>query len=255
MKKQVHFFNYKNILTLGLLLALLPFLNIKIAAQGGTAFGLKGGLTAGFQNWNSIERDPLFKYHGIFSIESLGEDEPFAFFAQVGYHTRGSAIRNRNFVNINTGQIFRPPAREFRFNNIALSLGAKRKYVLNNMNTYYLLGLRGEYTLNTNFDKFDEFNLANPIYSIYPFSEFVRNWNYGVIVGGGLEFMFADLMGGIIELTVNPDFSRQYEQPAIPNVTNPYTGNSVTIAERIIRNVTVELTVGFRFLRRVEYID
>lgn len=255
MQNSINYSNIKNALRLGLLIFLTPCFISSLSAQGGSVFGIKGGLTGGFQNWDGIERDFLFKYHGMAYVETLGEDEPFSVFAQLGYHTRGSAIRNRNFININTGQIFRPPAREFRFNNIALSLGAKKKYVLNNMNSYYLLGLRGEYTINTNFDKFDEFNLNNPAFSIYPFSAFVRDWNYGVIVGGGIEFMFSDLVGGILELTINPDFSRQYEQPSIPNVTDPYTGNSVTIPERIIRNITVELTAGFRFLRRIEYID
>lgn len=226
-----------------------------MAQDGGFAFGVKGGLSGGIQKWNSIERDPLLKYHGIIYIESIAEDRPVGIFAQAGYHVRGSALRNRNFVNALNGQIFRPSTREFRFNNLALALGFKNKLDLNGQTAYYLLGLRGEYTISTNLNIYDEFNLQNPSYGIYPYSQFVRKINYGVIFGGGLEWMFADLVGGIAELTINPDFSRQYEQPSIPNVIDPYTGNTRTISERIVRNITIELTVGIRLLRRVEYID
>ena len=59
----------------------------------------------------------------------------------------------------------------------------------------------------------------------------------------------------MIEFTVNPDFSLQYEQPAIPNVIDPITGQTRTLQERRIRNLTFEITVGARFLRKVEYID
>lgn len=234
----------------------LSFLTLQGMSQdGGFAFGVKGGLSAGFQKWNSFERDPLFAYHGIAYIESIAEDRPSGLFLQAGYHVRGSAIRNRNFTNVLTGQVFRPSATEFRFNNLSLATGFKSKFNLGNKMGYYLLGLRGEYTISTNLEEYDRFNQLYPAYSIYPYSAGVREINYGVMVGGGLEWMFSDLVGGIVELTVNPDFSRQYEQPAIPNVIDPFTGNSRTLSERIVKNTTIELTVGIRLLRRVEYID
>jgi len=65
-------------------------------------------------------------------------------------------------------------------------------------------------------------------------------------------------VGMTLEFTVNPDFSNQYNQPQIDNVIDP-NPNSIrptfTIPERQIRNLTFEVTAGFRFLRIVEYID
>ena len=63
------------------------------------------------------------------------------------------------------------------------------------------------------------------------------------------------MIGMMLEFTVNPDFSIQYQQPPIPNVLDTYTNQTITIPERRIRNLTFEVTVGFRFLRRIEYID
>ncbi len=225
-------------------------------AQGGFVFGFKGGLTLGLQNWNGLEQDPLFKYHGIAFIESLDEaNDAFAIFVQAGYHLKGSAIRNRNFFNPISGNVYRPPAREFLFHNLSLTFGGKRKYPYGDAKVYYLLGIRGEYTITTNLDAYQAFNEANPAYSIYPWPFFVNRFNYGVTVGGGVELSFGELMGGLLEFSVNPDFSYQYRQPAIPNVQNPYTGQTTTIPERLIRNISFELSLGLRFLRKVIYVD
>ena len=220
-----------------------------------TAFGLKGGLTMGIQKWNSFDQDPLIKYHGIAFIESGDETAQFAVFAQAGYHLKGSAIRNRNFYNPINGNIYRPPAQQFIFKNVSLTLGAKRKYEVSDAaKAFYMFGLRGDYTVGTNLDKYKELNeFNNGLF--FPDNFFVRKWNYGVTLGGGLEMAFSDLIGAVLEFTVNPDFSFQYKQQQIDNVRDPYTGQNRTIAERTIRNITFEVTAGFRFLRKVEYID
>ncbi len=70
-----------------------------------------------------------------------------------------------------------------------------------------------------------------------------------------MEFSFSEFIGASLEFTVNPDFSLQYRQPAIPNVRDPWSGQNTTIPERRIRNMTFELTAGFRFLRKVQYLD
>ena len=123
----------------------------------GYAFGVKGGLTLATQNWdNSLQRDVAIKYHGIAFIESISEEDQFALFAQAGYHVKGSAIRNRNFPT-NFGQVVRPPAFEFLFYNISLTLGAKQKFELGSSSKWYwLLGVRGDYTLDTNLDEFTQ---------------------------------------------------------------------------------------------------
>lgn len=244
---------------LGCLLALLTvLLTAQLSAQS-YAFGVKGGLTLGVQNWSGFEQDPLIAYHGIAFIESAPEGNEFALFAQGGYHVKGSAIRNRNFVNVLTGNAFRAPPREFRFNNVSVTLGGKQKFdfgVTNNK-VYYMFGIRGDYTVSTNLGEYTAFNERNPGYAIYPFDEptFIRDFNYGVTVGGGMEIPFSEFVAGLLEVSVNPDFSYQYRQPEIPNVLDPYTGNTRSIPERQIRNITFEVSLGFRFLHKIEYID
>lgn len=232
---------------------------IQIGQAQGYYFGLKGGLTIGTQQWQSLDRDPLFRYHGIAFVESIAEENSFGLFAQAGFHEKGSAIRNRLFRNSLNGGFFRAPTYQFIFRNASLTLGAKQKFDLGTSNSkwFYLLGIRGDYTLNTNLGEFREFIERNPAFAIFPIDEpeFINEINYGVTVGGGVEFPFTEFIGLVLEFTLNPDFSFQYVQPAIPNVQEPFTGTNRTIPERQIRNLTLEVTVGFRFLRKVEYID
>ena len=241
-----------------LLLVVISICSLPLFAQS-SAFGLKGGFTAAFQKWNNFQRDPLLTWHLISYIESAPEDNSVALFAQLGYHNRGSAIITRPFTYIdqNTGADRRYNGRttKYLFRNISLSLGAKqKKAIADDKFLYYLIGIRGDYTLSTNLGEFEELNsLSGSIY--YPQKAFVRKLNYGLILGGGMEFHFTELVGGIIELTINPDVSKQYEQFPLPNVYYPPTGNTITVPGRDIRNMTIELTVGFRFLRKVEYID
>lgn len=242
----------KNCLIIGLLLC-LGWTSLQAQSY---AYGIKGGATIGFQKWDNFSRDPLFKYHGILFIESAPESNEFAVFAQAGFHIKGSAIRNRNAFNPNSGITFRPATREFQFRNFSLTLGGKQKYDLGaSSKVYYLIGLRGDYTLNTNLSEYEEFNQAFPAFAIYPYEAFVRKFNYGVTVGGGMEFLISDKISGIVEFTVNPDFSRQYRQPPLPNLRDPITGNNITTDERQITNTTFEISVGLRFLQEVEYID
>lgn len=219
------------------------------------AFGVKGGLTTGFQKWNNFQRDPLYAYHGVAFIESAPEDNAFAVFLQAGYHIKGSAIRNQNFISPINGDIFRPPTQKFEFRNISLTLGGKQKYDFGvNNKMYYLIGIRGEYTINTNFDQYASINQAfNTLF--YPDDSFVRKWNYGATVGGGFEFPISDYISTIIELTVSPDFSRQYWQQPIPSVYDPISGQNRTLRETEVRNTVFEISVGFRFLHEIEYID
>lgn len=236
---------------------MLAPLALALCAQS-YAFGIKGGLTVGTQRWTDFERDPSYKYHGIVFIESSEENNTVGLFAQAGYHIKGSALRNRNFINPISGNLFRPPAYEFLFRNASLTVGAKQKFdFATQSKLYYMLGVRGDFTISTNLGKYSEFNELNPAYAIYPFDEptFIRDINYGLTIGGGIEFPFSEFVGMLLEMTINPDFSDQYQQPAIPNVTDPYTGTPRTIPERKVKNLTLELTVGFRFLHKIIYID
>ena len=228
----------------------------RLSAQG-TAYSLKGGLTIATQKWNSFDRQALLKPHIILGIESISEYDEFSLFAQIGYHTKGSAIRNTNVFNPNTNNIFQPTY-EFLFHNVSLSLGAKQKFDFRSNNKlYYILGVRLDYTVNTNLSDFNEQNAYCPIFPLDS-PDFINSWNYGVIFGGGWQFPFSDYIEGFIEFTVNPDFSFQYRQPEIGNIICRSSFNSnqnYTIQQREIRNLTFEITVGCRFLHKVEYID
>lgn len=228
------------------------------------AFGLKGGLTVGTQKWdNSFEREPLFRQHAIAFIESAEEEEPFALFAQAGYHTKGSAIRTFRgvFTQVDGSQVEVPAtSTPFLFNNVSVTLGAKQKFDFSGeKKLYYLFGIRGDYTVSTKLRPDNLSANASLLYgNLYPFDEFVNRFNYGATVGGGIELPFADLAGLILEFTVNPDFSYQYNQPEIRNVINPnpFGGtNRIDIPERQIVNLTFELSLGFRFINKVVYID
>lgn len=226
---------------------------------GGTYYGFKGGLTLGTQKWNDFDREALASYHGILTIEGIPAQGQFSLWAQLGYHVKGSTIRSTVFGNPFNAGLTRVPPQKFEFYNLSLSIGAKQ--VIKDIGLakmYYLFGIRGDYTLDTNLDEYKDFTSSQALYApIYPIDsyEFIRRINYGAIVGGGFSFPLSELIEGLVEFTVNPDFSLQYKQPAIPNVFNPLTTQTTTIRERNIRNLTFEITVGARFLRKVEYID
>lgn len=243
------------------LLLILCFLSITSAAwsQKGTFYGVKGGLTLGTQQWNTFDREPLVAYHFILSMENVPVQEKFSLFGQVGYHVKGSSIRPTLFGNpFNAGFITAPP-RKFEFYNLSLSVGAKQVFKdFGKGKAYYLFGIRGDFTLDTNLDDYSVFVDRNPTFAgIYPLDsyDFIRRINYGAIAGGGINFPFSDFIEGLLEFTINPDFSLQYQQPAIPNILDPISGQTRTINERNIRNLTFEITLGARFLRKIEYID
>ncbi len=85
----------------------------------------------------------------------------------------------------------------------------------------------------------------------------VRRLMAGVSAGAGIQMPLSDLIGAEFKLSIHPDFTLQYNQPPIPNVIiQDISGQRiVTIEQRQIRNVAVELSVGLRLLRKVVYED
>ena len=222
------------------------------------AFGIKGGSQAGLQQWDGRSRSLIFKPHALLFIESAEEGESYSLYCEAGYHQRGSTQRNRRWVGP-SGNLFDAPNEEYIFNNVSLQIGAKSKKDLSDeVVAYYGLGIRGEYTLFTNFDihqeRIEQVFGPNVLVN-QPLDEFVRKWNYGITVLGGFEWHFSDVVAGLAELRVNPDFSAQYQQPPIANAYDPYTGNTRTFQEQKAVNISIELTFGLRFLRRIIYID
>ena len=207
-------------------------------------FGPKGALTMNLQKWDGAQRDPLVSINADIYIETEEEYSLSSFYAQIGYHTRGSSTR----VNFFNGGSFN---QSYKFNNLVLELGAKKMLSSKqNQGPYYLLGLRAEYTLSTNLSEFLRFQSP-----YYPIDNFVRKFNYGFAIGGGWEFEFSELMGGMIEITINPDVSKQYEQEQLRNIINPFTNQPGTLNARNIYNLSFEIKAGLRFMRKVEYID
>lgn len=216
------------------------------AQAQGFYFGPKGGSVLGFQNWNGFERDPLFAYCGDVFIESLDASGSGALFASIGYHVRGSATRVFNPI---LGYNF---SQGFKFNNISLMLGAKKKFKSSgDWDYYYHMGVRVEYTVSTDFG--NSSTLLNSGY--LPIEDLTNKINYGISGGARVEYYLNDLISPFFELTLSPDVSFQYRQDAIGNVTNPYTGQLTTLPMREIRNFSIELTVGFKLLRKIVYVD
>jgi hypothetical protein len=227
----------------------------------GYGFGVKGGLAIGnqrFNNGGTYDNSLLFKYQGDFFIETAPEDPTSVMYAQTGYHVRGHARRYRSGgYQSPTGQIIKVDAftQNYEFNNISLGVGFKRRHVAGKENAYYAIGVRGEYTINTNLQTAS----AGGLYSIYGLTDdYVKKFNFGMALSGGYEFPFSEFVGAFVELSVHPDITKQYYQPGISNlnITDPNTGQRITgIGEQSSRNLSIELSVGFRFLRKIIYTD
>ncbi len=222
---------------------------INLSFSQGFAFGFKTGITTAFQKWTSYSRRaPLLSPTGNIYIESLSEENKNALFAQAGYHIKGSQISNSFGISQQNGF----ERKKFKFNNISLMVGAKQKKDWGESKAYYGIGFRGEFTHKTNLKEYEELNKRFPI---YPIEGAVKRFTYGFTFSGGLEMPITDLIGGVIELSINPDFGQQYFQPENPIPFKDYRGREIRIRESKIINITIELTVGMRFLYKVIYVD
>lgn len=200
--------------------------------------GVKGGLGLNMQQWNGFERDILFT-PCIDVFSESHDDELNKLYASLGFHTRGSTVRVFGFNSFNP----------YKFNNLVFVVGGKRMVTTDKkVNGYYMLGLRAEYTLFTNLE-----NRGNTIYGLVD-DAYVNRFNYGVNVGGGFELALGEDKVVFFELTVSPDLSRQYEQLETVVIENPFQSpfnpsDTYTIRPEEVRNVSLELTVGIKFLR------
>jgi len=216
---------------------LLSFIIVASATQltgQGYYVGAKAGISLNQQRWNNLERDILFTPFIDFLMESYDEGSLSSLYMTVGFHTRGSAIRGPGFAAFN----------KYKFYNSVLEVGGKR--MISNdrtYNGYYILGLRLEYTLGTNFGDFTTTNFNNLVST-----DFVRRLNYGLTVGGGFERSLGEGVIGFVELAVNPDLSKQYEQLGFLTYTDQF-GMERTLSSQEVRNISLEVKVGVKFLR------
>lgn len=239
-----------------LVFALFLITNLTFAQEMSSGFywGVKGGGTVATQRWGQWNTQPLFRYHGVAFIESAGTSKS-SLYTSLGYHARGSAIRVLPYNDPFTGQLTRGFSRPFIFHNIALVAGAKSKRGQNeDMNYYYAFGMRGELTVKTNLQRIDTEKPGQSFVSAYePIDNNVRRLNFGFDIAGGVEKKMSEYVTGFLELTLSPDFSRQYQQFPIQNVRDPWSGQLTTVPGQSIRNLTLELSLGVRFLRKVIY--
>lgn len=237
--------------SLKILLSFSMLLSANIVFGQSMWFGVKGGAAMNFQRWSdgsfssSSNSSPLFSLNGDLFVESYDEEKKGSLYAQLGFHTRGSAFRFFSFNNTFTD------VQGFKFRNIVLELGAKKPMNLGKeFDPYFILGVRGEYTVGTNLDDYLSFGSL-----FYPVNDFVRKWLAGVTIGGGFETRLSDLSNVFVEISLQPDFTNQYFQPPLFNIIDPWTLQTININQREERNLSFEVKVGARFLRKVEYID
>lgn len=201
------------------------------------AHGLKGGLTIGTQKWNGQDREALFSYHAGYVYESYTSSDKFSYLVELGYHVKGSAVRT-NFYDLSGN--FRQITTRNKFGQAGLLLGAKSLLDVNfgGGNVYYMIGGRLEYTV------------TDTIETIANLSRYINRFNYGITVGGGLEFKIADKALAFLEVQISPDFSQQIFMPPGNYVAN-YQGNTVFVQfqEQKVINTAVEVTVGVKLQR------
>lgn len=223
-------------------LALLLYSSV--GAQGGYHFGIKGGVSLANQTWNEGERRILPTYHGNIFVESRDPNDRGALYAQLGMHTRGSSLGFASFRNSNF---------QYRFQNLSLQLGARKKVSSGlSVQPYYMVGIRVEYTLGDNLLEIGErrieisnfnpnfpLNIQDPIH--------IRKLNYGISLGGGIEFAGGEFFTPALEFNISPDLSYQYDSPPIENTINGPQGAVQ------VRNLTFEISLVMKFLREIIY--
>ena len=220
----------------------LPLLLTILSTTGwsqGTVYGVKGGFTLANQNFDAYTRQNIGTWHADVFLETLPEDKRYTLYAQLGPHTRGSSINFPAYTNQQGMNVSRS-TEDFRFLNLALQIGGKQKFEFKeDLNGYLMVGIRGEYNLSSSFPRFYE-NLEDEVNKV----------TYGVSFGAGIETLFSEYVGGLIEVSVHPDFGEQVLIPAQQSLIS-----SRVIPEKGIKNMSIEITLGLRFLHKVIYVD
>ncbi len=205
-----------------------------------TIYGLQTGYSMSNQRWESFNRDALFKPHLDFIYESQDINNGYSFYSSLGYHTRGSATRGNNFINLNTGNSERF-VEEMKIYNIVVNLGVKKRAIKSSGNAlYYLLALRGEVSIDQDFDFYEALE------------DDVNRFVAGVTLGFGYEWVVPSKGTVIAGFSIQPDFTNQiFVQPGI--VQNTFTGQNERVDQEEIRNFSIELSVGFLFYNQKDF--
>ena len=207
-----------------------------------TAYGVKGGVCLGFQNWNGQTRTALFVplANGTFFIEAP-LDSLSSFIVEAGYHTRGSSIFQNRFTYLFDGRNIDVPATTYNsvFQCAGIQGAFKKNYILQNgVNAYWLFGVRLEYVFKDSI----AFHSELPIRK-----ENISKFLYGVTIGGGIEKRYPNSPIILqLELQGQPDVARQIEQPAAAYF-NRFTQTNEVFGEQRVINFTTELTLGIKY--------
>lgn len=204
-------------------------------------YGIKLGPSLGFQNWGGgNKRDPLLRLHIAAFMDSESSDSKNVIYGQLGYHIKGGGIRFPYFYDLNGNRV---PGGTYamEFHNLSLDIGLKRFFTTGAWKSYYAIGLRGEYTLSTKFEIYEELK------------EWTNYWNYGFSLKVGTEFKIQKLVNGGIELNIAPDLSKQIYVPASIRRYNPFTRVLEPGYETSAINTTVEISFYLRFIQLIEY--
>lgn len=225
------------------LIPLLLFVSRQVTAQK-YGYTIKGGAGIASQRWQggSGGRTPLRAYHADLGVDWESEGGN-VIYGQLGYHQRGSGLRVLQFVDVN-GNILPGGTFGMRFHNLALEAGMKKFFLKGQTKAYYGLGVRVEYTMDSEFE-----------FLFLQYKDFVQKFNYGFSVRVGTEFKLGKLVMGGVEAQVAPDISRQIWVPSGIRVIDPRTNMVSNGTEQNVRNLCLELSVYLRFLQIIEYID
>jgi hypothetical protein len=215
----------------------------KMPMPKGTAFGIQTGLAIGIQKWNGSQREPLFAFTGSMFMDFM-TGRRMSTLIQLGYSPKGSSVIQNATQYIGPGgQPINIPRTTYNtiFHNLSMILGAKSRFAMPKPNqwAYFMLGIRGEYTL-----AYDRGLLGNP-----NFDDYINKFNWGPSLGGGYEMGLGESNTTLFwQLHIAPDVSYVLN---VPNSqwTNPFTLQTETLPAQRIRNMGIELVMGVRFHR------
>jgi Outer membrane protein beta-barrel domain len=234
---------------------IITFLFLSLLGYGQSYYwGVKGGPTIGTQAWNGDnQRDPLISYQGDLFYETISEEGSSAFFMSGGLHVRGSKIITRASTYTNSAGMavsYPSTSTSFQFRNITVILGIKKYFASKLRTLYYDFGLRAEYNISNNLTDYNSYIFS----AYYPIKDNVNKFVYGLTLGGGIDIPLNEKVSTFFEIGFNQDISRQYFRNVIKYATD-YNGNVYSVPEQSIRNFSVDITFGVKFLRKIVYYD
>jgi len=224
----------------------------------GYIWGLKGGPTLMRQAGHYRTRGTAYGYHLALYYESYDSRSPSQIYAQLGYHQRGSSLTRFYFGSLKNiaNKAFQFDNPKFIYHNASLQIGIKNSRQLHDQLSGYVgIGLRGEYTFNTNLDAYAKVNEEYG-FPVYPDPALLRPFLYGFsLLLGTTLWKFDPLQyEAFAELGIHQDISPQYYQPPLRGrFVDPYTGQAQTLNEIKMRNFSIELSVGVRIYRLFIY--